>query len=406
MKIIARAVGRRKEAVAQIQLITGTGQFIINNKSAQIYLQNNSCSLISVKSPFILCELISNSNLISSLNDSNGPNGVGLERSSGVVAPEGNKSLRGEAPGSQELRSLDSTSILPDIGADTNSVETNYKRDLDSSNSNSLAKSDNLISISTNQAGLERSSDETFTARTEFGFSAARTLRDKSDLGQYSSNFLNFNFENIDTIVKVKGGGLIGQTEAIKLGVARALCNIKDFNKVKVVSQKTVGTEFDPNSVREPFMLNTAISSETISTSVAQNSKKAYDANTNVLEEESIVINQSSLDNSSLTTQTDSSPGGQSELRPKSFAFGSQELRPKREALGSQELRSLDSDDPYSVSTATNTILLDTTFNRDIESVFKKQLKTKGYLTQDSRVKERRKYGLKKARKASQYHKR
>jgi small subunit ribosomal protein S9 len=36
----------------------------------------------------------------------------------------------------------------------------------------------------------------------------------------------------------------------------------------------------------------------------------------------------------------------------------------------------------------------------------RKQLKTKGYLTQDSRVKERRKYGLKKARKASQYHKR
>jgi hypothetical protein len=33
-------------------------------------------------------------------------------------------------------------------------------------------------------------------------------------------------------------------------------------------------------------------------------------------------------------------------------------------------------------------------------------LKTKGYLTQDSRIKERRKYGLKKARKASQYHKR
>nr|YP_010580339.1 ribosomal protein S9 [Edaphochlamys debaryana]UZS90723.1 ribosomal protein S9 [Edaphochlamys debaryana] len=36
----------------------------------------------------------------------------------------------------------------------------------------------------------------------------------------------------------------------------------------------------------------------------------------------------------------------------------------------------------------------------------RKQLKDKGYLTQDSRVKERRKYGLRKARKASQYHKR
>ena len=39
-------------------------------------------------------------------------------------------------------------------------------------------------------------------------------------------------------------------------------------------------------------------------------------------------------------------------------------------------------------------------------NLVRKLLKTKGYLTQDARVKERRKYGLKKARKASQYHKR
>jgi small subunit ribosomal protein S9 len=36
----------------------------------------------------------------------------------------------------------------------------------------------------------------------------------------------------------------------------------------------------------------------------------------------------------------------------------------------------------------------------------RKTLKDKGYLTIDARIKERRKYGLKKARKASQYHKR
>jgi small subunit ribosomal protein S9 len=40
------------------------------------------------------------------------------------------------------------------------------------------------------------------------------------------------------------------------------------------------------------------------------------------------------------------------------------------------------------------------------QTEIRRQFKTKGYLTQDSRVKERRKYGLKKARKASQYHKR
>ena len=158
MEIIARAVGRRKEAVAQVQIVLGTGQFIINDKTAQEYLHNNSCSLISIKAPF---------------------------------------------------------EILNDTG-DKDIISDNNKPSI--------------------------------------------------------------NIETFDTIVKVKGGGLIGQTEAIKLGVARALCEL----------------ETNDFSLSEPNL--------------------------------------------------------------------------------SAEVRKL--------------------------------LKTKGYLTQDSRVKERRKYGLKKARKASQYHKR
>nr|WVD55761.1 ribosomal protein S9 [Tetradesmus sp. JML-2023c] len=51
-EILATAVGRRKEAVAQVQLIRGTGEFIINNKSANVYLNNNSCSLLALKAPF------------------------------------------------------------------------------------------------------------------------------------------------------------------------------------------------------------------------------------------------------------------------------------------------------------------------------------------------------------------
>lgn len=153
MEILARAVGRRKEAVAQVQIVRGTGQFIINDKTAQDYLHNNSCSLLSVKAPFDVLQ--------------------------------------------------------------------------------------------------------------------------KNEISQGESAL---NVESFDTIVKVKGGGLIGQAEAIKLGLARALCDI-----------------------------------------------------------ESLSTNSNEINN-------------HTEIR--------------------------------------------------------KQLKTKGYLTQDSRVKERRKYGLKKARKASQYHKR
>ena len=46
------AVGRRKEAVAQVTLTKGTGQFFINEKPAQDYLQNQSSSLLSIKAPF------------------------------------------------------------------------------------------------------------------------------------------------------------------------------------------------------------------------------------------------------------------------------------------------------------------------------------------------------------------
>jgi small subunit ribosomal protein S9 len=158
MEILARAVGRRKEAVAQVQIVRGTGQFIINNKIAQEYLHNNSCSLLSVKAPFDVLE--------------------------------------------------------------------------------------------------------------------------KTDLNINETQPTSLNLETFDTIVKVKGGGLIGQAEAIKLGVARALCDIESLSGFSTASEMTIQTEV------------------------------------------------------------------------------------------------------------------------------RKQLKTKGYLTQDSRVKERRKYGLKKARKASQYHKR
>jgi small subunit ribosomal protein S9 len=63
LDILARAVGRRKEAVAQVKLVRGTGDFIINNKPASTYLHNNSCSLLAIKSPLEVLQ-----NLETSLN--------------------------------------------------------------------------------------------------------------------------------------------------------------------------------------------------------------------------------------------------------------------------------------------------------------------------------------------------
>nr|AOH77176.1 ribosomal protein S9 [Dunaliella salina] len=187
MNILARGVGRRKEAVAQVQIVQGTneapgGQFIINNIPAENYLHNNTCSILSVKAPI---------SILQSLHDA---------------------SVEGE------------------------------NTDL------------------------------------------------KNDLG------------NFNTVVKVKGGGLVGQAEAIKLGLTRAICQLYAIT---------------PN-----------------------NQNKS--------------IREFSIENSMEESSKNSSSG--------------------------------------------------MSYETTIE--LRKQFKDKGFLTQDSRVKERRKYGLKKARKASQYHKR
>nr|ACY06032.1 ribosomal protein S9 [Volvox carteri f. nagariensis] len=174
MVFLAKAVGRRKEAVAQVQIKQGTGLFIINNKPAQEYLQNDFYSLLSVKAPFDVLSTSKQTDIISTVS--------------------------------------------------------------------------------------------TFTESTDLSITPVEECNNMLQSLKF------------DTIVKVKGGGLMGQTEAIRLGISRAIC-----------------------------------------------------------------------------------------------------------------LLSTNTNEPLPISNALD---------------IRKQLKDKGYLTQDSRVKERRKYGLKKARKASQYHKR
>ncbi len=124
MEILARAVGRRKEAVAQVQLVLGTGKFIINNKEAESYLQYNNFSLLKIKSPFEV--LLLDNNNEKTLNDS-------------IIA------------------------------------------------TNNTDKETEILST--------------------------------------QKNIIHQN-SKIDTIVKVKGGGLIGQVDAIKLALTRALCKL------------------------------------------------------------------------------------------------------------------------------------------------------------------------------------
>ncbi len=189
MQILARAVGRRKEAVAQVQLVRGTGRFLINEKPAEQYLQFNTFSLLKIRSPF--------------------------------------------------------EALSADLSNQKATVQTEATPEQKISNTE------------------ERSS----------GVMEPRTLK----------------MMELDTIIKVKGGGLIGQVDAIKLAVARALCQMD----------------------------------EDVTSSVENSGNAAF--------------------------ETD-----------------------------------------------------DTSFHKETRKIFK----LKGFLTQDARVKERRKYGLKKARKAPQFSKR
>jgi small subunit ribosomal protein S9 len=203
MEILARAVGRRKEAVAQVQLVRGTGQFIINEQLAEIYLQNNIFSLMKVKSPF----------------------------------------------------------------------ETAFDLDFSFSKGQEKHNSD----LNTITGDIHEAQEKTNSLITQ-----------------------------LDTIVKVKGGGLIGQADAIKLAVARALCHknlVTEFTKI-----------YDDKSMAE--------------------SGQTFDGQT------------------------------------------------------------------FEISKTEKGTIMDKT------KELRKNFKLKGFLTQDSRIKERRKYGLKKARKAPQYSKR
>ena len=213
MNILAKAVGRRKEAVAQVQLKQGTGQFIINNKPAHEYLQNDFYSLLCVKAPF--------ENILLTTK----PSAEGL-------------------------------STLPQL-----------QNDLKHEGSFTSEKAENPDLTTDSLFSNTHSTEETLNNATNIK---------KNEATQDA-------FLNLDTIVIVKGGGLRGQTEAIRLGISRALCSLSTNTPEQQLAE---------------------------------------------------VLNFSNI------------------------------------------------------------------------SEIKKQLKDKGYLTQDSRVKERRKYGLKKARKASQYHKR
>nr|YP_009106426.1 ribosomal protein S9 [Geminella minor]AIT95294.1 ribosomal protein S9 [Geminella minor] len=61
---LAKGTGRRKSSIAQVKLIPGSGDFIINGKPAILYLQENPLSILAIQSPLDLLSLQKNYNTI------------------------------------------------------------------------------------------------------------------------------------------------------------------------------------------------------------------------------------------------------------------------------------------------------------------------------------------------------
>ena len=55
--IFGQGVGRRKSSIAKVKIISGTGQFIINQKPGISYLQENPASILAIQSPQNLFDL-------------------------------------------------------------------------------------------------------------------------------------------------------------------------------------------------------------------------------------------------------------------------------------------------------------------------------------------------------------
>ena len=63
-EVLGKAVGRRKSAVAQVELIQGSGDFIINGKPGFSYMQQNSSRLVTIQAPLDSLQLQKKYNVI------------------------------------------------------------------------------------------------------------------------------------------------------------------------------------------------------------------------------------------------------------------------------------------------------------------------------------------------------
>lgn len=98
-EILGKAVGRRKSAVAQVELIQGTGDFIINGKSSFSYMQQDSSRLVTIQAALYNLQLQKKYNVIVNVHGG-GLNGqsqaIKLAVAKAICTVESSSDLKGD----------------------------------------------------------------------------------------------------------------------------------------------------------------------------------------------------------------------------------------------------------------------------------------------------------------------
>ena len=95
LSVAGAAVGRRKEAIARVRLVPGTGAVTVNGRSLEVYFPNKLHQQL-IKSPFTILELGSSYDVIARISGG-GPSGqagalrLGIARALNEIDVENNR---------------------------------------------------------------------------------------------------------------------------------------------------------------------------------------------------------------------------------------------------------------------------------------------------------------------------
>ena len=204
--VLSRATGRRKTTVAQVELTMGDGQITINGKQGEPYLKENADYIGCVKAPLILLNLETKYNVIIQTK------GGGLLEKAEAIQLGISRALCNVEKGDCYRHELKKKKFF------LSSIRTGRRK------------------TAVAQVKLVEGSGE-ITINGKKG--VVYLQKNAYYINCVKAPLILLNVEtNYDFIIKVKGGGILGQAEAIQLGISRALCDIEQDHRSELKQKK------------------------------------------------------------------------------------------------------------------------------------------------------------------------